>query len=351
MARILKLEPSTQRISAHEVDKGVECEFAVIPEPNGPLVHLSTFGSKSRESKRKSSQSLQFDENVARQLILILREVFGDAVVSGTDVEEAQLVAAYRSDPERVRRLITDDEAARDVVAMAHRRNQVEKFRRLMIDDDYFAEEVDKAPGRGPESVWQSFFGDNPWIFGVSLAGQLLTSWSGDKLEQVVAGASIAGVGKRVDALLRTSGRIKSLVFAEIKTHQTDLLGKEYRSGCWAPSSELSGGVVQAQGTVHRAASEIGERLQDKASDGSDIPGEYTYLLRPRSYLVIGNLDSLLGEGGGHHAEKIRSFELFRRQLVEPEVLTFDELLARAEWLVASADEPNVVRSSFGAGV
>ncbi|MBF6328474.1 DUF4263 domain-containing protein [Nocardia transvalensis] len=251
-----------------------------------------------------------------------------------TTDEEDRLVAAYRADPERFRQLIADDEAARDVVAMAHRRRQVERFRRLLADDDYFDEEEARVGGCGPERVWQRFFEDNPWIFGVSLAGQLLTSWSDEKLEQVVTGASISGVGKRTDALLRTSGRIRSLVFAEIKTHKANLLSKEYRSGCWPPSTDLSRGVAQAVSTVHLAVNKIDERLQSNASDGSEIPGDYTYLLRPRSYLVIGQLDEFLGKDGGHHRDKIRSFELYRRNQVDPEVLTFDELLARAEWSV-----------------
>jgi hypothetical protein len=72
--------------------------------------------------------------------------------------------------------------------------------------------------------VWKRLSEENPWILGVSLAGQLLAAWSHEKHEQVVAGSSISGPGKRADALLRTAGRIKSLVFAEFKTHKTELL-------------------------------------------------------------------------------------------------------------------------------
>jgi hypothetical protein len=125
------------------------------------------------------------------------------------------------------------------------------------------------------------------------------------------------------------------MTFAEFKTHRTALLAKnEYRPGTWAPSYELVGGVAQAQATVRRAVLEIGEFLAGTAADGSDIPEDITFLTRPRSYLVIGRLDQLLGEGRGPHKPKIRSFELFRRNLDEPEVVTFDELLARAEWVV-----------------
>jgi len=103
--------------------------------------------------------------------------------------------------------------------------------------------------------------------------------------------------------------------------------------------AELTGGVAQVQGTVHRATLEVGERIADRAGDGSEVPGEFTYLLRPRSFRVIGRLDELVGEAGGVHNDRVRSFELFRRHLHEPEIVTFDELLARAEWVVENSEE------------
>ena len=56
---------------------------------------------------------------------------------------------------------------------------------------------------------------------------------------------------------------------------------------------------MQVQGTVHLALKEIGERLQSIAPDGSEIPDDQTFLIRPRSFLVIGRLSDLLGEGAG----------------------------------------------------
>ncbi len=56
------------------------------------------------------------------------------------------------------------------------------------------------------------------------------------------------------------------------------------------------------------------------------------------AYLVVGCLDQLEGKGGPID-NKVHSFELFRRNLAHPEVITFDELLARAEWHVKLAEE------------
>jgi len=242
----------------------------------------------------------------------------------------------YGRDPEKFRDLSRGDASAGDVIALAHRKKVVQRFRDLLSDEAAFEEA--RAECGGPEAVWQRFLEENPWILGISLAGQLLTSWDDAKLEQVVAGFSIAGEGKRTDALLRTSGHIRSFVFAEIKHHETDLLeAKEYRSGCWAPSYHLAGGVTQVQQTMHLAARQIGERLPDTDETGAET-GEATYLIRPRSFLILGRLDQLHGPQGGVHRAKQRSFELYRRNLYEPEVITFDELLARAEWHVAVAE-------------
>jgi len=250
-----------------------------------------------------------------------------------TPASPAQL---YHRDRDQFRRLITDDAAAQDVIALTRRRTEIERFRRLLDEPEYFAEAQQGAAGRRPERVWQDFFEENPWVLGTGLTGQLYTSWDEEKLEQVVGGSSIFQEGKRVDALMRTSGVVRWLTFAEFKTHETPLLAARYRSGVWPPSSDLVAGIAQAHDTVHRAMREIGDALPKRAADGSELPDELTYLFRPRSYLLVGHLRQLLGEDGGPHVEKIRSFESFRRSLADPEVVTYDELLARAEWMVTT---------------
>jgi hypothetical protein len=242
----------------------------------------------------------------------------------------------YATAPESFRQAIRSDASARDVIALNHRKAVVDRFRTLLRDGEVFEAER-RAGDRRRESVWQRFLERNPWILGIGLAGQLLTSWDDERLEQVVSGFSVAGPGKRTDALLRTAGRIRSLVFAEIKHHETRLLsGSEYRPGCWPPSTDLVGGVTQLQQTVDLAIDAIRRRLPDTDEQGAET-GEATWLIRPRSFLILGQLDELRG-AAGVHAAKYQSFELYRRNLYEPEILTFDELLARAEWHVQLAE-------------
>ena len=51
--------------------------------------------------------------------------------------------------------------------------------------------------------------------------------------------------------------------------------------------------------------------------------------MQPRSYLIIGNLAEV-----ETNSDKITCFELFRKSLIAPEIITFDELYHRAVELV-----------------
>lgn len=253
--------------------------------------------------------------------------VTDNGVLAGLSEDPEALAQLYKLNPEMIRSIIRADPDAGDILGLAYRREQLEIFRQMLEDSESY-----------DESSWQRFFEANSWVLGVSLSTQLLTSWDPDKLEKVVAGQSVAGVGKRNDALMKTSGAIQSFVLVEIKKPSTDLLDNSpYRSGCWAPSRELAGGVTQIQQTSHLASENIRTKLE--STDGDGFPtGEYTYMLQPKTFLVVGHLESLQNDGGHIHEDKLRSFEIYRRNLVEPTILTFDEILVRAEWQLEFAE-------------
>ena len=74
MARVRSIGPSNQRIKPHPSE--VDCEFTVVEGAEVRLLHLTTFGSDDRASDRKSSQSLQFDVERARELVDIIVRTF-----------------------------------------------------------------------------------------------------------------------------------------------------------------------------------------------------------------------------------------------------------------------------------
>ena len=71
--------------------------------------------------------------------------------------------------------------------------------------------------------------------------------------------------------------------------------------------------------------------MHSQYSNGGDY--EYDILtIKPRQVLVVGNLEQFVS-GNGINLEKLTSFELFQCGQQEIEILTFDELSARAEFI------------------
>jgi len=220
-----------------------------------------------------------------------------------------------------------------DVIALAYRKSQLEIFRKLLSEKNFFQQIQSKWKKPRKEAVWQQFFENNPWIFGYGLNYIYISTLDDKKLEQVVAGYSVVQGGKRVDALMKTRGLISSLCFVEIKTHETILLhGASYRSECWRISDELGGSVSQIQKTVQRAVKDIQTKIEINTHSGEPT-GETVFLYQPKSFVVIGSLEEFK-TADGINEQKFSSFELFRRSISCPEIITFDELFERAKYIV-----------------
>jgi hypothetical protein len=278
---------------------------------------------------RPSKTSFSFRGDEVRLLLdflvnLKLLSLLGPERINVTDQELREFLVSG----EQLKQLVIEDQDAfvelarsrvtkTDLIALGYRKKQLERFRELL--DDQSTE----------ESTWQGFFEVNRWVFGYGLTYIWTSGLTGRKLEQVVAGYDIWNRGKRADAVLKTKGAVEALCFVEIKKHSTPLLKPiQYRPSCWAPSDELSGGVVQSQVTVEMAIRGMMEKLQPR-TDAGDPTGEELFAFHPRTFLVIGSLAQLKTHKGVN-IEKYRSFELYRRNTSRPEIITFDELYERA---------------------
>jgi len=238
------------------------------------------------------------------------------AKVSLENVDIAALGALLGTDKGAaiVKELAEAPELHQDIYALASKRAALAEFEQKLCSG-------------ASEREWQDFFEANPWVFGHGLNYVFLDK-VGRKLETVTTGSAFDRGGKRIDALMRTRAEISQYVLIEIKRDATDLLQKDrYRTGCWAASGELSAAVTQTQKTVFEFTR---DRFHDllKDEDGNHT-GEAAYAVEPRSFIVIGNLSELTGNN-----DKIACFELFRRKLVSPEIVTFDELFQRARCIV-----------------
>lgn len=321
---------------------------ALFYENTRTIRYLTIQRFERRTGKPHKETSITLSQEALLQLIQFLRVIpalslehegkqqLSNDYLEALLLDESEKIAFFKKNSDLVAQFVQNGIAERDIIALGYRKKQLEIFERLLRDSSFFNEcryewNIQSA---GDEAVWQRFFEDNTWIFGYGLNYIFNSSLASKKLEQVTSGATFYQSGKRVDAILKTKGLISSLCFAEIKTHRTDLLQKkQYRPDSWSVSTELTGAVSQIQKTVQKAILDIRTRVELKSETGEPT-GETAFLYQPKAYVIIGCLDEFLNEHGAVNESKFSSFELFRRNLNNPEIITFDELYERAKFIV-----------------
>ncbi len=188
--------------------------------------------------------------------------------------------------------------------------------------------EAEIANDRWNEPRWQKFFEDHTWIFGHNLAFQFLHLL---EAQPAYGGVELSGFGgQRGDFAMMTAGFHGFTVLVDIKTPDTKLTtDKLYRNKVYELAHDLVGGVAQLQSNCHTWYTS-GSRTPENLENLKDA---HINTYQPKGILVIGKTSSL------NNMHKRSTFELYRRNLLNPEVLTFDELLARAKHTVSALEK------------
>jgi hypothetical protein len=285
----------------------------------------------------KDIQTMQFGSQKFQQLSD--ENIQHIECVEHTNVSDKQAAKLFSENEELFSNVIRNEITKDDIVAVGYRKKQLEVFEKLLTNSSYF-EDLKQQRNYTAEGLWQRFFEKNQWIFGYGLGYLFLTGLDEKKLEQVVQGYSVNNRGKRIDALMKTRGIISNLCFVEIKTHTTKLLASTpYRAECFSPSAELTGAISQVQGSVASATRSLSDKIAITDKEGNPT-GEEIYNYQPHSFLVIGSLSEFESEHG-INSEKLRSFELFRKNILCPEIITFDELFERARFITQHNENNN----------
>ena len=184
------------------------------------------------------------------------------------------------------------------------------------------------------EKEWQKFFEKNTWIFGYGLRYQFLNTIQS---QPNYGGSNITGQGgQRGDFLTSTIAETQFTCLVEIKRPTSELLQQnEYRNGAWGISKEFSGAISQIQ--VNCAQWEINDSRNNHNQER--LGGILTIM--PKGIIVIGNTNQL------DTFDKRNSFERFRRELHNPDIITYDELYERAKYIVEGDNKKVVPDESF----
>jgi hypothetical protein len=234
------------------------------------------------------------------------------------DRNEHELLQAFKDihGDERVRLLemIKNENLTKDDIdVLSGRKEGLETFRRkLFIEKDW------------KEKEWQAFFEKNTWIFGYGLDYRFLSIL---QREASISEVDLDGKNESVvDFLL---GSTEFTVLVELKRPDTPLFDLEQnRSRSWKLSKDLFYAVSQI--LSQKASWQLKSTSSNYDSTG-DFIKQKTF--DPKCILLVGSRDQYSDTDRDSHIKK-QTFELFRRDSRNIEMLTYDELYDRAYFLV-----------------
>ena len=217
---------------------------------------------------------------------------------------------------ERCRSMIVYKENFEEVVFMGHSAKRI-------VD---VINTWDMNKENSNEEFWQQVFKENPYVLSQIFSVPVI--FIQDKA--YIGGMNIdKRDAKFVDYLYTTESSDDALLI-EIKTPVTRLLGSRYRRGVFRPSTDLVGSTVQ----VLDYRRELSLHLK-QITEGTS---HHINAFNPRCIVVVGNAEKEITDD-----IKKKSFELYRTNLKDVEIVTYDELFRKAETLATLF---NLVRRS-----
>ncbi|PQJ84465.1 Shedu immune nuclease family protein, partial [Aliivibrio sifiae] len=219
-----------------------------------------------------------------------------------------------------------------DLVNTGYRKKQLEIFSKLLYNN--YLPQYKEDIGRGntkDETAWQHFFAENQWIFGYGLdyrfQGVLQKEFHASDTDACGRDGVIS------DFLM---GDRKFTTFVELKLPTTDIFAKaQNRAKSWKLSKELM--EAYSQILEQKASGQIKIETSKELFDD-----EYNQITQDaydaKTILIIGNWNQVDkgDDPAGIQKMKRKTFELFRRDSRNVEILTYDELFERAAFIVGN---------------
>jgi hypothetical protein len=165
------------------------------------------------------------------------------------------------------------------------------------------------------EEFWHNTVRDNSWLVAQLMLHPVIIF--GNKA--YVGGKGIDNSGGKVPDFLFRNKLTSNVLILEIKTPATKSLGKGYRD-TYAIGHELSGAINQVLTYKQSLLNEF-HSLARKSKEKFET-------FDPKCVILTGNTEELDEEG------KIGAYELFRSQLKNVEIITYDELFEKAKALL-----------------
>ncbi|MBF0274697.1 MAG: DUF4263 domain-containing protein [Nitrospinae bacterium] len=165
------------------------------------------------------------------------------------------------------------------------------------------------------EKKWHTFLGKHNWVFSYVFSFPIMFLQD----EAYVGGKNLSNRNGKVTDFLVKNALTHNVAFIEIKTHRTALVGSKiaYRGDDVYPmSKDITGGITQVLDQRDNFQKEF---YAHKAKSDEEFE-----TANSKCVVLMGMISTL-------KPKELKSFELFRNNSKDVELVTFDELLARFE--------------------
>lgn len=329
----IKLAPKTMLkavyIKEQEDIEGIEI-IKLVSDKETQRVKLSKFNFSQLRAFLSFINTIDLKGITEKRLKLFDEQELDDATI-----KTLKTILSKQGGGEIIETLINEGIiTSKDLVNTSFRKRGLQIFERLITDADYwktYATE-NKVSVHSEEKIWQYFLEKNEWIFGYGLDYRFQTIL---QREASVSDVKLDGSNTVIaDYLL---GDKLFTTFVELKKPSTSLFNKiKNRSNAWCLSEDLFNSVSQI---LEQKASGLIKLDKPQYDSDSELINQKAY--DSKVILIIGHWNELSKSANKLEREiKKKTFELYRRDSRNVEIITYDELFDRAKFIV-EGEKPN----------
>lgn len=221
--------------------------------------------------------------------------------------------------------------------AMQRERKEVLAQFKLMMDDTanvlaYREKHREEITTTGEEAVWHHFLKNNDWLLGMNLDIRFIADFT----DEVSVGNP--DTANRDNPRADLMGLADYTVLVELKTPETKLFTEKKttaaRAGTWSFSSDFVEGFSQCLAQKFDWDKE--SKGKNLVKDGMVIDQDKVRTVDPKVVFIVGNKETEISVASRVKSDLVKrdTFERFRRNNRNVEIITFDELYDRADFIV-----------------
>lgn len=190
---------------------------------------------------------------------------------------------------------------------------------------DYYRDKFDVYSG--DEAIWHHFLKNNDWILGLNVDIKFIREFYD---EQKVGTENSKSIGSPKADLLGVSDFTTLIELKHSETKIFKTVKSKGRANTWDFTSDFIEGVSQCLG--QKFALDRSYKTKDFANDkGKMLDKSQTLTVDPKTVFIIGNRKLEFPHNlESDNYTKSQTFELFRRNNRNVDIVTFDELFERA---------------------